>query len=210
MKCGCGAVQTCLYYVHTYIHIYVWTQQKYVLCTYNVKNIESWTCMYMLHTIYIYLCSSTYMYIHVHDFITVWTCTCMSVPCSDTYVPFCLILSRWSGFQMYDNVITLLWHYYNTIMRSVITSIMTQGIIMTLFSHYYNKKHYNTIITLLEHHYATIMTILWLYYHTIMTVLSLYYDIVVTVLYILWRDIGTPFIGMCRQQSFTWARGNYN
>ncbi len=47
------------------IHIST-SMQKYVLCTY--KYMKSWTCMYMLYTIYIYLCSSTYMYIHFHDF----------------------------------------------------------------------------------------------------------------------------------------------
>ncbi len=57
-------------------------------------------CMYILHTIYTFM----FMYIHVHTrswfYETVWTCTYMSVPCSDTYVPFYLFLSRWSGFQM--------------------------------------------------------------------------------------------------------------
>jgi hypothetical protein len=42
-----------------------------------------------------------YMYIHVHavPYLYVHGIN-MSVSCSDTYVPFCPILSRWVGFQM--------------------------------------------------------------------------------------------------------------
>ena len=103
---------------------------------------------------------------------------------------------------------TLLWHYYDTIMRSIITSIMTQGTIMTLLSHYYHN-----IMTLFSHYYHTIITLLWTYSDCIITPLWLYYHSIITlmtVLYILWRNICTPFLGMCRQQSFTWTRGNYN
>ena len=102
---------------------------------------------------------------------------------------------------------TLLWHYYDTIMRSIITSIMTQGTIMTLLSHYYHN-----IMTLLSHYYHTIITLLWTYSDCIITPLWRYHSIItlMTILYILWRNICTPFLGMCRQQSFTWTRGNYN
>ena len=42
-----------------------------------------------------------YMYIHVHVVMYLYVHGInMSVPCSDTYVPFCPILSRWVGFQM--------------------------------------------------------------------------------------------------------------
>ena len=41
------------------------------------------------------------MYIHVHVVMYLYVHGInMSVPCSDTYVPFCPILSRWVGFQM--------------------------------------------------------------------------------------------------------------
>ena len=42
-----------------------------------------------------------YMYIHVHDVMYLYVHSInMYVPCSDTYVPICPILSRWVGFQM--------------------------------------------------------------------------------------------------------------
>ncbi len=42
-----------------------------------------------------------YMYIHVHVVMYLYVHGIyMSVPCSDTYVLFCPILSRWVGFQM--------------------------------------------------------------------------------------------------------------
>ena len=42
-----------------------------------------------------------YMYIHVHVVMYLYVHSInMYVPCSDTYVPFCPILSRWVGFQM--------------------------------------------------------------------------------------------------------------
>ncbi len=42
-----------------------------------------------------------YMYIHVHVVMNLYVHGInMSVSCSDTYVPFCPILSRWVGFQM--------------------------------------------------------------------------------------------------------------
>ncbi len=42
-----------------------------------------------------------YMYIHVHVGMYLYVHGInMSVPCSDTYVPFCPILSMWVGFQM--------------------------------------------------------------------------------------------------------------
>ncbi len=41
------------------------------------------------------------MYIHVHAVMYLYVHGInMYVPCSDTYVPFCPILSRWVGFQM--------------------------------------------------------------------------------------------------------------
>ncbi len=57
-------------------------------------------CIYVyVHTTYILI-----IYVHVHTwayvYINSWTCTYMSVPCSDTYIPFCHILSRVVGFQM--------------------------------------------------------------------------------------------------------------
>ena len=43
------------------------------------------------------------MYIHVHVVMYLYVHGInMYVPCSDTYVPFCPILSRWVGFQMRD------------------------------------------------------------------------------------------------------------
>ena len=43
-----------------------------------------------------------YMYIHVHVVMYLYVHGIkISVPCSDTYVPFCPILSRWVGFQMW-------------------------------------------------------------------------------------------------------------
>jgi hypothetical protein len=43
------------------------------------------------------------MYIHVHVVMYLYVHDInMSVPCSDTYVLFCPILSRWVGFQMED------------------------------------------------------------------------------------------------------------
>ncbi len=65
MKCGCEAVQTCLYCVHTYIDIHA------EVCT-MFKQIYSIMNMYVHATysnhLYIYIGSSTYMHIHVHDF----------------------------------------------------------------------------------------------------------------------------------------------
>ena len=46
--------------------------------------------------------------------------------------------------RYYDTIMTLLWHYYDTI----IVSIMTRQTIMTLLWHYY-CFHYNTFMTLL-------------------------------------------------------------
>ena len=44
-----------------------------------------------------------YMYIHVHVVMYLYVHGInMSVPCSDTYVQFCPILSRWVEFQMLD------------------------------------------------------------------------------------------------------------
>jgi hypothetical protein len=43
-----------------------------------------------------------HVYICTYMFMNSWTCTYMSVPCSDTYVPFCNILSRVVGIQMDD------------------------------------------------------------------------------------------------------------
>ncbi len=41
------------------------------------------------------------MYIHVHVVMYLYVHGInMYAPCSDTYVPFCPILSRWVGFQM--------------------------------------------------------------------------------------------------------------
>ena len=100
---------------------------------------------------------------------------------------------------------TLLWHYYEIHYNIHYDTGDHYDTIITLLS-----QHYDTIITLLSHYYDTFMTILWLYYHTIMTVFSQYYNTFMIVLYILWRNICTPFLGMCRPQSFTWTRGNYN
>ena len=77
-----------------YIQLYIF-MTVYVSFTYKYRN--SCTCMYMLHTlicIHERVCTCAYMYINS------WTCTYMSVPCSDTYVPFFNILSRVVGFQM--------------------------------------------------------------------------------------------------------------
>ncbi len=49
-------------------------------------------------------------------------------------------------YSPYDTIMSLLWHYYDTIIISIMTSVMTQETIMTLFKLW----HYN----------ATIMTIL--------------------------------------------------
>ncbi len=51
-----------------------------------------------------------YMYIHVHVVMYLYVHGInMSVPCSDTYVPFCPILSRWVGFQM-NRVFSTYWY----------------------------------------------------------------------------------------------------
>jgi len=64
MKCGCGAVQTCLYCVHTYINIHERVCTMYIQI-YYIMN------MYVHATyIYIYSCSCTYTYVHVHDLMT--------------------------------------------------------------------------------------------------------------------------------------------
>ncbi len=43
-----------------------------------------------------------YVNIHVHVVMYLYVHSInISVPCSDTYVPFCSILSRWVGFQMH-------------------------------------------------------------------------------------------------------------
>jgi hypothetical protein len=57
-------------------------------------------------------------------------------------------------YSPYDTIMTLLWHYYDTIIISIMTSIMTQG----------------TIMTLLWHYYGTIINILWQCYYAIMTI----------------------------------------
>jgi hypothetical protein len=64
--------------IYNFMHVYL-------LCTY--KCVGTCTCIYYVHT-----CS------WIHEL--VWTCTDMYVHGSDTYVPFCHILSRWVGFQM--------------------------------------------------------------------------------------------------------------
>ncbi len=43
-----------------------------------------------------------YMYIHVHVVMYLYVHGInMSVLCSETNLPFCPVLSRWVGFQMY-------------------------------------------------------------------------------------------------------------
>ncbi len=49
---------------------------------------------------YMYIHIDVVMYLYVHGIN-------MYVPCSDTYVPFCPILSRWVGFQMSASDLTL-------------------------------------------------------------------------------------------------------
>ncbi len=47
------------------------------------------------------------MYMYIHDHVVMYLYVHginMSVPFSDTYVPFCPILSRWVGFQMKSNL----------------------------------------------------------------------------------------------------------
>ncbi len=67
-----------------------------VYILYIYISLNAYTCMYILHT-------SINIYVHVHTwtyvYINSWTCTYMSVPCSDTYILFCHILSRVVGFQ---------------------------------------------------------------------------------------------------------------
>jgi hypothetical protein len=85
-----------------------------------------------------------------------------------------------------NHLMTLLWHYYDTIMRSIITSIMT-------------RDHYDTIITLLSQHYDTIITLSWPYYDCIITQLWLYYDNIITLLwqyYTYYDWIYTPHFGL--------------
>ena len=67
-----------LYNVHAQLYIH-----KHV-CTYYI---HLYIFMYMYMPVHVVM----YLYVHGID---------MSVPCSDTYVPFCPILSRWVGFQM--------------------------------------------------------------------------------------------------------------
>ncbi len=70
---------------------------------------------------YMYIHVLVVMYLYVHGIN-------MSVPCSDTYVPFCPILSRWVGFQMYENftvVRTGMYRYipvgtFNNLARQVV------------------------------------------------------------------------------------------
>ncbi len=89
--------RVCTMYIHIYNHERV--------CTMYIHNF-TFISMYVHTTyIYIYSCTCTYtctgvvMYFYVHGIN-------MSVPCSDTYVPFCPILSRCrrsigTGFQMW-------------------------------------------------------------------------------------------------------------
>ncbi len=58
--------------------------------------------MYVHATYHLYIFMFKYINVHTLSWFyeTVWTCTYI---CSDTYVPFCPILSRWSGFQMAGN-----------------------------------------------------------------------------------------------------------
>lgn len=42
-------------------------------------------------------------------------------------------------YSRYDTIITTLWHYYDTIITSIMVSIMTKGTIMTLLWHYYDN-----------------------------------------------------------------------
>ncbi len=69
------------------------------------------------------------------------------------------------SYSHYDNIITLLSHYYDTIIISIITSIMTRQTIMTLLWHFYD-----TIMTLLWHYYDNVITLLWQYYNTNITI----------------------------------------
>ncbi len=76
-------------------------------------------------------------------------------------------------YSPYDTIMTILWHYYDTIIISIMTSIMTQGTIMTL---------YDTIMTLLWPYYDNVITLLWQYYDTTITILWHYYDTIMTLL----------------------------
>ena len=82
------------------IHIQIYAfMHMYVYATYI--NIYSWTCMYIVHTNAFHHVHVHNMYIHVHEFMNLYIRgTYMYVTCSDTYVLFCHILSRWVGFQM--------------------------------------------------------------------------------------------------------------
>ncbi len=52
-----------------------------------------------------------YMYIHVHVVMYLYVHGInMSLLCSDTYVPFCPILSRWVGFQTLGENVSILSH----------------------------------------------------------------------------------------------------
>jgi hypothetical protein len=69
MKCGCEAVQTCLYYVHTSINIHERVCTMYIQI-YEIMNmheqLEPNEIMYMyVHTTY-NVCIFMFMYIHVH------------------------------------------------------------------------------------------------------------------------------------------------
>ncbi len=85
------------------------------------------------------------------------------------------------SYSHYDNIITLLWHYYDTIITSIITSIMTQQTIMTLLWHFYD-----TIMTILRQFYDDVITLLWQYYNTIITIffalLLHYYDTIIIIM----------------------------
>ena len=79
------------------------------------------------------------------------------------------------SYSHYDNIITQLSHYYDTIIISIITSIMTQQTIMTLLWHFYDN-----IMTILWPFYDNVITLLWQYYNSITSipiVLHYYYTI---------------------------------
>ncbi len=84
-------VQTCLYHVHTYMQIPVYVHEM------NRNYIFVQTRMYN----YIFVCT-WYKHVHTMYLQVLHSCTRtnMSVHGSDMSVPFCQILSRWSGFQM--------------------------------------------------------------------------------------------------------------
>ncbi len=142
------------------------------------------------------------MYIHVHTRLwfheNVWTCTYMSVQCSDTYVPFFPILSRWS--------VMIWWFRPRTRTRPWRRCGASAALRIRLAARRYFRVKKNT--TWLEHLEPRFLVYVWYMYgiyHTYGNVFHMYGICMVYVWYVLGYTIHMFYSGYTMYiQGYAW------